>query len=179
MARAPKMHYWMIQNVRKECFFDLGLLDWLDVAYYDKTSCFPTFGNTTRSWRVIQKLQKSVLNDPTCQKRGVAHFLDLGLLDRLVIAYYDRTKCSPSFRNTKGSWRIVPMCLKCIFEWSVVPKSSFLVIFLTLNLSWSPENDQKPTFVTLDHSKMPSCIFRMFLYDLVVLANVEKHLDLS
>ena len=43
------------------------------------------------------KNQKNAfLNDPKCQK-GV--FLDLGLLDRLDIAYDDRTKRVPTFRN--------------------------------------------------------------------------------
>ena len=76
-----KMHFWMIQSAKKEVFghfLDLGLLDWLDIAYYDKTRCVSTFGNTTRSWRIIQK------------------------------------------------------SLKCIFEWSKVPKIRFLAIILSL-----------------------------------------------
>ena len=32
--------------------------------------------------------KNAFLNDPKCQKQG---FLDLGLVDRLDIAYYDRT----------------------------------------------------------------------------------------
>ena len=34
--------------------------------------------------------KNAFLNDPKSQKRG---FLDLGLMDRLDIAYDDRTKC--------------------------------------------------------------------------------------
>ena len=40
------------------------------------------------------------LNDPKCQKGG---FLDSGLLDRLDIAYDDRTKWVSTFRNVNSS----------------------------------------------------------------------------
>ena len=47
------------------------------------------------------KNQKNVfLNDPKCQK---GFFLDLGLLDRLDIAYDDRSKRVPTLRNLNGS----------------------------------------------------------------------------
>ena len=41
-----KMPFWMIQSAKKEFFgrfLDLGLLDRLDIAYYDWTKRFPTF----------------------------------------------------------------------------------------------------------------------------------------
>ena len=41
------------------------------------------------------------------------------------------------------------------------------------------ENDQKPHFGTLDHSKMLPGDFWMILHDLVVLPNVGKHIVLS
>ena len=44
--------------------------------------------------------ENAFLNDPKCQKQG---FLDLGLVDRLDIAYYDRTKCFSTFGNTTRS----------------------------------------------------------------------------
>ena len=37
----------------------------------------------------FKSVKSAFLNDPKCQKGG---FLDLGLLDRLDIAYIDRTK---------------------------------------------------------------------------------------
>ena len=52
----------MIQSAKKEVigrFLDLGLLDQLDIAYYDRTECFLTFDNLTRSQRIIQKSQKA------------------------------------------------------------------------------------------------------------------------
>ena len=143
-------------------YSELGQLVWLDIAYDDRAICFPPFGNTTRSWRIIQKSQKSIfewcevpkmrllaiilslvcwidlilhiaivlnvyqlsamlpgqagsfknqknafLNDPKCQK---GFFLDLGLLDLLDIAYDDRTKWVPTFRNLNSSWRIIQKC---------------------------------------------------------------------
>ena len=51
-------------------FLDLGLMDWLNIAYNDRTLCFLTFGNTIRSRGIIQKCQKAFLNDPECPKWG-------------------------------------------------------------------------------------------------------------
>ena len=62
-SKVSKRHFWMIQSAKKGIFghfLDLGLLDWLNIAYYDRSKCVPSFGNTTRSWRIIQKAQKSI-----------------------------------------------------------------------------------------------------------------------
>ena len=56
--KTRKMPFWMIQIAKKEVFghfLEFGLLDRLDIAYCDSTKCFPTFGNVTRSWRIIQR----------------------------------------------------------------------------------------------------------------------------
>ena len=164
-SKIAKMHFWMIQKPKKEVFghfLEFGLLDRLDIAYCERIKCFPTFGNVTRSWRIIQRSQISIfewskrpkmrflaiflslvcwiglilhsvivlnvyqlsamlpgqagsfknqknvfLNDPKCQK---GFFLDLGLLNRLDIAYDDRTKWVPTFRNLNSSWRIIQKC---------------------------------------------------------------------
>ena len=45
----------------------------------------------------FKSVRNAFLNDPKCQKGG---FLDLGLLDRLDIAYDDRTECVATFGNT-------------------------------------------------------------------------------
>ena len=53
----------MIHRAKKEGFGHLlesGLLDWLDIAYCASTKCLPTFGNVTRSWRIIQRSQKCI-----------------------------------------------------------------------------------------------------------------------
>ena len=148
-SKITEMHFWMIQKAKKEVFchfLEFGLLDRLDIAYCDRTKCFLTFGNVTRSWRIIQRSQKCIfewskrpkkrflaiflslvfwinlilhivivlnvlqlsamlsghggsfkdhknafLNDPKDQKKVFGHFLEFGLLDRLDIAYCDRT----------------------------------------------------------------------------------------
>ena len=62
-SKVTKMHFWMIQRAKKEVFghfLEFGLLDRLDIAYCDSTKCFPTFGNITRSWRIIQRSLKCI-----------------------------------------------------------------------------------------------------------------------
>ena len=60
------------------------------------------------------------------------HFLELALLDRLDIAYCERTKCFPRFGNVTRSWRIIQTSRKCLIEWSKGPKMRFLAIFRSL-----------------------------------------------
>ena len=58
-----KNTFWMIQRAKKEVFghfLKFGLLDRLDIAYCDCTKCLQTFGNITRSWRIIQKAQYGI-----------------------------------------------------------------------------------------------------------------------
>ena len=81
-------------NSQKRGFLDLGLMDRLDIAYDKRNICFPTFGNTTRSWRIIQKSPGSIFEWSKLPKRG---FHGLGVVDRLDISYYDKTKCFPTF----------------------------------------------------------------------------------
>ena len=53
----------MIQKPKKQLFgyfLEFGLLDRLDIAYCERTKCFPTFGNGTSSRRIIQRLQKCI-----------------------------------------------------------------------------------------------------------------------
>ena len=62
-SKVSIMYFWMIQSAKDwvfGCFLDLGLLDRLDIAYFDRTICFPTFDNTTRSWWAIQKPSKCI-----------------------------------------------------------------------------------------------------------------------
>ena len=73
-SKVTKMHFWMIQSAKKQVFgrfLDLGLLDRLDIAYFGRTICFPTFGNTTRSWRVIQKPSKCIFEWSKMPNRGI------------------------------------------------------------------------------------------------------------
>ena len=54
----------------------------------------------------------ALLNDPKCQKRG---FLDLGFMDRLDIAYDDRTLPGHegSFKSLQEAFLNDPNCRKC------------------------------------------------------------------
>ena len=76
-SKGTETHFWMIQKAQKEVFgrfLEFGLLDRLDIAYCDRTKCFPTFGNVTRSWRIIQRSQEWS-EEP--KKRFLAFFCSL------------------------------------------------------------------------------------------------------
>ena len=65
LSNVTKMHFWMIQRAKTEFFsqfLDFGLLDRLDIAYCDRTKCFPTFGNIAMSWKIIQKSEKCIFD---------------------------------------------------------------------------------------------------------------------
>ena len=80
-SKISKMHFWMIQKPKKEVFghfLEFGLLDRLDIAYCERIKCFPTFGNVTRSWRIIQRSQISIFEwSKRPKKRFLAIFLSL------------------------------------------------------------------------------------------------------
>ena len=80
-SNITKMHFWMIQKVKKDVFghfLEFGLLDRPDIAYCDRTKCFLTFGNVTRSWRIIQRSQKCIFEwSKRPKKRFSAIFLSL------------------------------------------------------------------------------------------------------
>ena len=86
----------MIQRAKTEFFsqfLDFGLLDRLDIAYCDRTKCFPTFGNIAMSWKIIQKSEKCIFDWFKVPKKCFFdNFLDFGLLDRLDIPNSDTTK---------------------------------------------------------------------------------------
>ena len=137
-SKVSKMHFWMIQNAKKEVFghfLDLGLLDWLDIAYYDRTKCVSTFGNTTRSWRIIQKFHESIFEWSKVPKEVFRHYLEFGLLDWLDITFDDRTICFLTFADTTRSWRIIQKSQRSIFVCSQVLKMRFLAIVLSF-VSW-------------------------------------------
>ena len=81
-SKVTEMPLWMIQSAKKDIFgrfMDLGLLDLLDIAYYDGSKCFSTFGTATRSWKMILKSQKCIFERPTeAKKKFMAIFSSLG-----------------------------------------------------------------------------------------------------
>ena len=104
------------------CWIDLILHILIELNVFEHSATLPGHDGSCKSHK------NAFLNDPMCLKRG---FLDLGLLDRLEFAYYDRTKCFPTFGNTIRSWRTIQKTQKSIFEWSKVPKKRFLTVFWT------------------------------------------------
>ena len=80
----------MIQSAKNEVFglyIEFGLLDRLDIAYYDGTKCFLTFGNVLPGHAESFKITKMhIWMIQRAKKEGFGHFLDFGLLDRLDIA---------------------------------------------------------------------------------------------
>ena len=63
--------------------------DGLHIAYSGSNSCCKQYGYGIAHAGSFKSRKNAFLNDPKCQKGG---FLDLVLLDRLDIAYDDRTK---------------------------------------------------------------------------------------
>ena len=88
-SKSTRMHFWMIQRAKIEVFghfLEFGLLDRLDIAYGDRIKCFSTFGNLTRSRRIIQKSQKSIFEWSKGQKETfLAIFWSLVIFIYLIL----------------------------------------------------------------------------------------------
>ena len=96
----------MIQTAKNEIFghfLEFGLLDLLDITYFDSSNVFQ-HSTTLQDHEGSFKCHKNAfLNDPKSQKDVLGHFLEFGLLDRLDIAYCDSTKCFPILGNVTRS----------------------------------------------------------------------------
>ena len=125
------MHFWMIQNAKNKVLWTYSW--WIDLILHIMLKLIVS--NIRQHKQVMKdhsKVSKRHLWMIQSAKKGIfGHFLDLGLLDWLDIAYYGRSKCVPSFGNTTRSWRIIQGS-KIIFEWSIEPKNKFLAIFWSL-----------------------------------------------
>ena len=106
-------------------YFELGQLDWLDIAYNDR-AMFSTIRQYYKVMKNHSKVSKKHFWMIRSAKNEVfGHFLEFGLLVRLDIAYFDGTKCFLTFGNDTRWWRIFQKSQKCIFEWSKKPKRGF------------------------------------------------------
>ena len=76
------------------CWIDLILHILIELNVFQQSATLPGHGGSFKSHK------NALLSDPKCEKGG---FLDLGLMDRLDIAYYDRTICFPTLGNTSRS----------------------------------------------------------------------------
>ena len=137
-SKVTEMHFWMIQRANKEVFGhfrDFGLLHRLDIAYCDGTKCFSGFGNLTRSWRIIQKPLKCILNDVKRQKRGFWPFSGVLIIYSKVKNQKIRNQKIRKSENQKIENRIIEMIENQKIRKPEV-ESSALEHCSVLNFSW-------------------------------------------
>ena len=125
-SKITKMQFWMIQSAKKEVFGhfqEFGLLDRLDIAYWDCTKSFPAFGNLARAWRTIQKSQKSIFEWSKVPKirflaifRSLVCLIDLILHIVILLKVFQVLATSPGhegpFKNHKSPFLNDPKCQK-------------------------------------------------------------------
>ena len=134
-SKITKVHFWMIQRAKNEVFdhfLEFGHLDRLDIAYFDCSKCFLTFGKWyqfVKDYSKVTKMHFWLIQGAKNEVFG--HFLDFGPSNGLDIANFDRTKCSSMFGKVARSWRIIQKPQKLVFEWSKMQKSRFLAVFWT------------------------------------------------
>ena len=108
-SKITKMHFWMIQRAKKEVFghfLDLGLLDRLDIAHCDCTKCFPTLGNVTRSWMIIQRSQKCIFEwSKRPKKRFLAIFWSLVCLILHIVILLNVFQLLATLPGHEGSFK--------------------------------------------------------------------------
>ena len=71
IQNSQKMPFWMIQIAKKEVFGHLlafGALDWLDIAYFDRTKWHARFRRHTNHAGSFKNEKNAFLNDPSSQK---------------------------------------------------------------------------------------------------------------
>ena len=138
-TKIVKMLFWMIQKSKNEVFgyfLEFGLVDRLDIAYCERTKCFPTFGNVTRSQRIIQISQKCIFNDPKAQ------------------AYH--TQLHLSFDGSKHFWMMIQSAKKR-FSGRRFVESTWYCIFRVKDGA----NNLASIWHMLDHSKVTILHFWM------------------
>ena len=68
----------------------------LYIAYCDSINVFQLSAASQGHEGSFKKYKNAFLNDSKSQKEVFGHFLELGLLDRLDVAYCDSTECFPT-----------------------------------------------------------------------------------
>ena len=108
-------------------YFEFGQLDWLDIAYDDRAIYFPPFGNTTRSWRIIQKSQKSIFEWSKVPKMrflaiilSLVCWIDLILHMMIELYVFHHLATLPghegSFNSLKKAFLNDPKCQKQVWS---------------------------------------------------------------
>ena len=136
-------------------YFELGQLDWLDIAYNDR-AMFSTIRQYYKVMKNHSKVSKKHFWMIQSVKNEVfGHYLEFGQLDWLDVEYDDRTICISPFSNTTRWWRIIQQSQKSIFEWSKVPKNEVFGHYLEFGLlDWLDiaYDDKTICFPTLDNT---------------------------
>ena len=170
-SNVTKMHFWMIQRVKKEVFgrfLDFSLLDRLGIAYCDGTKCFSGFGNLARSWRIIQKSLKCIFEWSKEPKKSflaifwtLVCWIDLMLHNVIVLNVFQH---STTLLDHEGSFK----CHKNAFLND--PKSQkrgfwpFCSVFFPSNgLIWYVLTDKKDTQVLMVIKMLGSVINYAYL----------------
>ena len=126
IQKSEKCIFWMIQRAKNEVFgrfLEFGPLDRLDIAYCGSTKCFPTLSNITRSWWIIQRLQKCIFEwSKEPKKRFLTIFwslvcwIDFILHILIVLNVFQLSSTLPShegsFKNHKNIFLNDPKCEK-------------------------------------------------------------------
>ena len=71
----------------------------------------------------------------SAEKEDFGQYLEFGLLDQLDNAYCDSNQCFLTSGTVTSTWRIIQTLQKCIFERFKEPKTKFLAILSTLDVS--------------------------------------------
>ena len=109
-SKIIKMPFWMIQIAKNEVFghfLEFETSERLDIADFDSSECFPTFGKAARSWRIIQTLQKCCFKWLKVPKKCFGRFVEFGLFDWFVIANGEMEKVKKSKRSLT---RLMTLC---------------------------------------------------------------------
>ena len=114
-SKITNIHFWMIQEAKNEVFghfLEFGLSDRLDIAYIDRTKCFLTFSNVTRSSWIIQRSEKCIFEwSKEPKKRFLAIFLSLvGCIDFIlhiviVLNVFQLSAASPSHEGSYKKYK--------------------------------------------------------------------------
>ena len=74
-------------------FLHFGTLDGPDIAYYDSTTCFSTFGSGNRSCIINQLCIIGIIYAKRAKNEFFDHLIKFGWFDWPDIAYIDSAKC--------------------------------------------------------------------------------------
>ena len=149
----------------------LSLVSWIDLILDVMIElCFPPFGNTTRSWRIIQKSQKSIFEWSKVSKMrflaiilSLVSWIDLMLYNKIALNEFQHSATLPdhggSFKDLKYPFWMIQKAKNEVF-------GHFLEFGLLdrLDIAYCDSTKCLPTFGNVTRSswiiqKSEKCIF--------------------